>query len=237
MRAINESDSRSWADWESRDDDHNLLVKCVGYNYGPHPEQCLSQVRADRGGYGDTVAYRMRLNKEDSVLDLGSGCGFVGRAIAPQVKMLHCCDLSRSFLGFCRRELAEFANVECHLIGYADFSALREMGINKVYSTAVWIHFNFYDMVHYLTALRDLLPGGGSLYFDYADAEYLCDLDDPAFKQHAAGYRSDRTTIQTLLAYNSLPAVARALSLTGFSLEAVWNTWRDCRSVLAHKTA
>jgi hypothetical protein len=220
----------NWSSWEA-ETDHNLL----GYNFGPNPESCLDAIRQDRGGYGHTIAHRMDLTSEDIVLDIGSGCGFVGRSIAPKVKKLYCADMSRSFLGFCQRELAEFANVDCQLIDYADFASLAGNGINRVYSTAVWIHFNFYDMFHYLTALRELLPIGGTVYFDYCDAEYLPGPDQRAFKDHAAGYKADRSTIQTLLQFNSLAAVKKALEMTGFSFDAVWDTYQDCRSVLASK--
>jgi cyclopropane fatty-acyl-phospholipid synthase-like methyltransferase len=223
-----------WGQWESTND-HDLLVQCVGYNFGPNPEDRLPDIREARRGYGQSVAYRLMLTADDTVLDIGSGCGFVGRAIAPMVKALHCCDLSQSFLSFCQRELKEFTNVECHLITYADLSPLHGMGINKAYSTAVWIHFNFYDMFHYLTALSNLLPSGGMLYFDYCDAETLPGSEHRAFTEHASAYKADRTSIPALLQFNSLAAVEKALSMTGFTIDGIWNTWLECRSVLARK--
>jgi hypothetical protein len=72
----------TWRTWEAQSD-HDLLVKCAGYQYGQRPEENLRAIRDARGGYGHTVGYRMRLGKDDIVLDLGSGCGFVGRTIAP----------------------------------------------------------------------------------------------------------------------------------------------------------
>jgi hypothetical protein len=168
-------------------------------------------------------------------MDLGSGCGFVGRTIAPMVASLHCVDLSQAFLDFCQRELAEFPNVSCHLINYADFSSLRSKGINKVYSTAVWIHFNFYDVYHYLTALHGVLPRGGTVYFDYADPDGIALGAGTIFKSHAAGYFGDRTTIACQLNYNSRKAIEAALGLTGFALEEWWRTHEDCCSVLVRK--
>ena len=225
-----------WNDWEA-ETDHSLLIKCVGYNFGPNPETRLNDIREARGGYGWTVAHRMRLSKNDTVLDLGSGCGFVGRTIAPLVRHLHCADLSRSFLGFCERELAAFPNVTCHLISYADLSSLHSLGIGKVYSTAVWIHFNFYDLINYLTALNAILPIGGTVYFDYADPDGIDLETNEAFQAHAAGYRADRSRIVCLLNYNSREAVKVALDLTGFALDGWWRTHADCCSVLATKRA
>jgi len=85
--------------------DHYILVACVGYNFGPNPEEKLDDIRTSRGGYGDTVAKRLSLTPEDVVLDIGSGCGFVGRTIAPNVKHMHCVDLSPDFIGYCAKEL------------------------------------------------------------------------------------------------------------------------------------
>lgn len=223
----------TWRTWEAQDV-RNLLIKCVGYQFGERPDENLPAIRESRGAYGQTVAHRMSLRSNDVVLDLGSGCGFVGRVIAPMVKMLYCADLSHAFLEFCRHELEGFPNVSCHLIDYADLSPLHARSVSKVYSTAVWIHFNFYDMFHYLTALNALLPIGGMIYFDYADPDGI-KFGGAHFRAHAATYRGDRTTIPCLLNYNSREAVEAALDLTGFELAMWWRTHEYCCSCLVRK--
>lgn len=219
-------------DWEYKSD-HDILVACVGYNFGKNPEERLDEIRKTRGGYGWTVMDRMKLKAEDVVMDIGSGCGFVGRTIAPHVKALHCVDLSPDFLGYCSRELSGFENVSCHLIKYADFSPVAEAGINKVYSTAVWIHFNYYDLNHYLAALAETMVAGGEIYFDYADPEGIGDGDGRIFEEHYSTYRTNRATISNLVQYNGESAVRTALEKNGFKMKVRWQTGAECYSVLA----
>lgn len=223
-----------WRDWEF-ETDHHILVGCVGYQFGEKPEENLPAIRAARGAYGHTVAYRMALKKSDIVMDIGSGCGFVGRSISPYVKQLYCADLSASFLNFCTRELADLPNVATQLITYADFTPLKGKGINRAYSTAVWIHFNFYDVYHYLKGLNAILPIGGTVYFDYADPDGIRLGEGNLFRDHSAGYKSDRSTIAIQLNYNSLDAIKAALDLTGFALDQWWRTDAECCSVLIRK--
>lgn len=218
--------------WEFKSD-HDILVACVGYNFGEKPEEKLDEIRVARGGYGWTVMDRMKLGPEDVVMDIGSGCGFVGRTIAPHVRALHCVDLSPDFLDYCRRELSEFENVSWHLIDYADLAAVKGKGINKVYSTAVWIHFNFYDLNHYLAALAEVMVPGGDLYFDYADPEGIPDGDGRIFNEHFTHYRAHRAAIANLVQYNGESAVRAALRRNGFRMTARWQTDAECYSVLA----
>ncbi len=225
-----------WRDWEF-ESLHATLVACVGHQFGEQPEKNIDAIRSARGDYGDTVVHRLNLSSDDVVMDIGSGCGFVGRNIAPRVKKLFCVDLSKTFLQYCQHELAQFNNVECHLIDYADFSAVLGKGINKAYSTAVWIHFNFYDIYHYLTALNALLPVGGTVYFDYADPDGIKLGDGANFRAHSAGYRYDRSSIACCLNYNSRKAVQDALDLTGFKLVKWWRMEEDCCSVLVRKAS
>jgi cyclopropane fatty-acyl-phospholipid synthase-like methyltransferase len=218
--------------WEFKSE-HDILVACVGYNFGPNPTSVLTEIRVSRGAYGHTVANRLQLNANDVVVDIGSGCGFVGRTIAPQVKNLHCVDLSPDFLAYCKKELSEFPNVETHLIKYADYSALAGKGVNKVYSTAVWIHFNYYDLHHNLKALQSIMAPGGQLYFDYADAEGIKDGDGRIFNEHANGYFYNREAIFNLVQYNGFSAVRVALESNGFRVDERWQVDAESFAILA----
>lgn len=220
--------------WEFKSD-HDILVACVGYNFGPEPLKVLEEIRVARGGYGYTVATRMGLTKDDVVVDIGSGCGFVGRTIAPLVRQLHCVDLSLDFLAYCAKELSEFSNAATHLIKYADYSALVGKGVNKIYSTAVWIHFNYYDLYHNLTALHKILEPKGEIYFDYADPEGIKDGDSRIFTEHSTGYMHNRDSIFNLVQYNGLSAILAVLDATGFELVERWQTDAECFSVLVRK--
>jgi hypothetical protein len=220
--------------WEAKDR-HQILCACVGYNFGPNPESRIDDIRLSRAGYGRTIARRMMLGRDDVVVDIGSGCGFVGRAIAPVVRRLHCCDISADFLAFCAEELSEFPNVSTHRMHYADFSVLAHAGINRAYSSAVWIHFNFYDLYHYLNGLRDVLPVGGQLYFDYADPEGIEGPDKDAFMRHAAKYKENRESIFGLLNLNSLAAIKSLLGPLGYELRNRWHTFGLTYSLLVER--
>ena len=185
------------------------------------------------GAIGRAVQALHEAGAEDVVMDIGSGCGFVGRTIAPRVKALHCVDFSPDFLGYCSRELSEFDNVACHLIEYADFSPVAEAGINKVYSTAVWIHYNYYDLNHYLAGLAEVMAPGGEIYFDYADPEGIADGDGRIFNEHYTHYRYNRSAIANLVQYNGESAIRTALRTNGFRMKARWQTDAECFSILA----
>jgi hypothetical protein len=224
--------SRWEVDPESRND---LLIRCVGYDYGPNPIERLEDIRKGRIGYATTIAEWLSIDRSDVVLDLGSGCGFMGRAIAPTVRHLHCADVSAKFLAFCAEELQEFPNVSTHLIPYADLSSLRSAGITKVYSSAVFIHFNFYDIVIHLNALNEILPSGATVFFDFLDPAGISDDGGTLFQRHLSRYFINRSAIATLIQYNSLEAVRAAAALTGFRCQKIWQMNHEAFAAILRK--
>lgn len=217
--------------------DHALLIACVGYDFGDNPLERLEDIREARGAYGQAVFQRMKMSADDVVLDIGSGCGFTARALAPRVKTIHCADISKDFLAFAARELSPFPNAHTHLIDYANFESLRDAGITKAYSTAVFIHFNIYDLLHYFRALAAIMPVGGKLYFDYNEALSI----DPenhsggVFMQHAQGYRWDRARIFNLLHPTTLAIVEKMGALAGWKTLESWQTFEATHSVLMER--
>jgi ubiquinone/menaquinone biosynthesis C-methylase UbiE len=186
--------------------------------------------------YAATIAKWLSLGASDVVLDLGSGCGFMGRAIAPKVKQLHCADISAKFLAFCADELGEFDNVSTHLITYADLSPLPEGGITKAYSSAVFIHFNFYDIVVHLNALNRVLARGATLFFDFLDPSGIEDGAGWLFRRHMSYYFYDRGEIATLVQYNSSEAVRTAAQMTGFRCERIWQMNGEAFAAILRKS-
>jgi ubiquinone/menaquinone biosynthesis C-methylase UbiE len=214
----------------------DLLIACVGrQNFGPRPAERIDEIRKHLGGYGRQVAEALSLTQNDVVLDMGSGCGFMARAIAPQVKQIHCADINADFLAFCKHELADIRNVAYHQIEYSEFSSLHGLGINKVYSTSVWIHFNFYDMVLNLRALNVLLPLGGMLYFDFLDACSIKSGDRRGFSAALQSYAANRERIALLMQYNSTNIVETAAELTGFSVRRILPVAQECYSAVFAK--
>jgi cyclopropane fatty-acyl-phospholipid synthase-like methyltransferase len=222
--------------WEVDPESRNgLLIRCVGHDYGPNPIERLDDIRRDRMRYASTIAEWLSIDPNDIVLDLGSGCGFMGRAIAPVVRHLHCADISPKFLAFCTEELAEFPNVTTHLVSYADLSSLRSAGITKIYSSAVFIHFNFYDIVIYLNALSEILPIGGTVFFDFLDPAGITKARQSLFHRHLSYYFLDRTEIATLIQYNSLETVRAAAEMTGFRCQKIWQMSEEAYAAILTK--
>jgi cyclopropane fatty-acyl-phospholipid synthase-like methyltransferase len=95
------------------------------------------------------------------VIDLGSGCGFIADALAPDVAHLWCADISKSFLDYAKKVTQKHANVTCQQIEFGKLSGLPQ--VTARYSVAVFIHFNLYDCYLYLTQCYNCLESNGRL--------------------------------------------------------------------------
>jgi cyclopropane fatty-acyl-phospholipid synthase-like methyltransferase len=177
--------------WNFEGDSAFHALGVHGLTEGLSPE--LEVVAKNRHDRADHIHGLMKFDRDDIVLDMGSGMGFMAERIAPKVKKLHCADISESFLAMCKSRTARNANVETHLISYADLKALKGKGINKVYSALLFIHFNFYDFTFYLKELHEVLEPGGMLFFDYNDGDtYVYDNEKDSFIEHLKIYREVR---------------------------------------------
>ena len=153
----------------------------------------LSLVAQNRQQRANHIATLLRLLPQDVVLDLGSGMGFMAQHLAPQVKQLHCADISETYLQSCRERVGNLTNVSLHHIAFADLKTLRRKGITKAYSALLFIHFNTQEALLYLQELHKVLPQGGLLFFDFNDGElfHFDNLQD-SFNSHIADYRRRR---------------------------------------------
>ena len=172
--------------WNYEDEESKLLA--IG---APNPD--FEAIVALRHARKNELVGRLSLRTTDRVLDLGSGMGFIAEVVAPCVAKLYCTDVSDTFLADCRKRCASFQNIEIHKINYADCSPVYGKEINKVYSTLLFIHFNFYDFVLYLQELNKVMIKGGLLYFDYNDGDRF-NFSEPSesFNQHLALYKEHR---------------------------------------------
>jgi hypothetical protein len=149
-------------------EDRNAKLLALGASDGRTVD--FEKMVQERHARGPEIVSRLQLGTgQDIVVDLGSGMGLVGEAIAPHVSQLHCCDISDVFLADCQARLARFPHVRYHQIAYADLSVLQGIGINKGYATLLFIHFNFYDLILYLMAINRIMARGGLFYFDFND--------------------------------------------------------------------
>ena len=169
---------------------------------------------------------QLAFRPDDLVVDLGSGMGFVAEAVAPLVNTLYCVDISPSFLEDARARLEskDVWNVEYILTDYADFSKAFTRRVTKIYSLAVFIHFNYYDFLYYLVECNRILHHGGLLYFDFNDGDRFV-LQDPtdSFNSHIPLYKRDRKDwIFGCMHMGSVTGLRNMAPQVGFSLEATY---------------
>lgn len=204
------------------EDAHKVLIACVGHNFGPNPEENLDEIRRGRQGRGVKVIQQLQLNASHDVADLGSGCGFVDRPIAPKVKTLTCIDISPSFLNYCKNELSSFTNVAYCLAKYGKFPGIDDASLDAIFSTAVFIHFNYYDFVIYLREIARVLRENGTFLVEILNADVLHMGVEAPFVEHLRNYPSSREThIFNVLQPFSLTALRNLAPQIGFFVERV----------------
>ena len=166
-----------------------MLCTCIGPKWGDAPEEKIQEIRQSRYAFGKRLCSKLDINSNDTVLDFGSGCGFVSRAFCQAAAKVHCADLNPEFLRFTRNELSMFPDTEFHHITYASIPQIKDESIDKIVSTAVFIHFLYYDILFNLIELNRVLKPGGLLYFDILDGDAI-DLHNPAaIKNHITIYK------------------------------------------------
>jgi cyclopropane fatty-acyl-phospholipid synthase-like methyltransferase len=207
--------------WEFQD--ASAKLQALGIHHLGVPDDADAAVKLvaeDRDGRADRIAKLLQLEPHDVLLDLGSGMGFMAKRLAPTVQRVHCADISEVYLADCRQAVADLNNVECHLIPYADLTALKGKGVSKVLSTLLFIHFNFYDFVYYLRGIGEILNSGGLVFLDFNDGDRF-DLHnkDDSFNSHLGLYRAHHVEWGFgFMQMNSLTTLRHLIPQLGFEL-------------------
>jgi cyclopropane fatty-acyl-phospholipid synthase-like methyltransferase len=119
----------------------------------------------NREQMADLLAALFCLDSTQRGFEIGSGEGVVAKHLALRCRSLDCADISDSFLVKAQQTCEGNNNIRFHKIAtdYLDFleSNVYEFG----YSLNVFIHFNAYDIFHYLKSVRKLLKSGGAFFF------------------------------------------------------------------------
>ncbi|MCJ7443825.1 MAG: class I SAM-dependent methyltransferase [Methanotrichaceae archaeon] len=208
-------DSINW----NCDSMNSMLKALIGNQYGENPEEQLDKIRADKKVTADIYDSFLKFERSDRVIDLGSGTGFLTHWIAPKVSKIWCLDISKSFNNFAKNELKEFLNVECSVIEYGNLSCVYNQKIDKIFSTGVFIHFNFYDFVVYLKEISKVLDKGGLFAFDIANAENLNLKSAPSyFFDGLDAYKEDRSRILGLMNWTGISVVTNLAEQLGFEI-------------------
>ena len=211
------NDHRNWDYSDPREKLYQLGT------WGIHPSD-INLIAAQRHDRADRIAGLLALEKRDVLLDLGSGMGFMAQRLAPRVHTLHCADISEVYLADCRAAVADRANVEFHLIPFADLSALQGKGVSKVLSTLLFIHFNFYDMVYYLQELHKIANPGALVFLDFNDGDrFVLGSASDSFNDHITDYRRRRGEWQFgCMQMSSWTLLRNLLPQVGFETLAVY---------------
>jgi cyclopropane fatty-acyl-phospholipid synthase-like methyltransferase len=209
----------SWSQFQS---DRELLRSVVGHAYGPEPERRIDDIRRDRRAHADRIMGFLDVGPEDVVVDFGSGVGFIAEWIAPRARRVLCLDIGEHHLEYTRRHLSGHPNVEFHLISYADLSCLRGKGVTKFFASAVFIHFNLWDIAVHLRRIFDVLDEGGRAYANIMNSDGLDVMAQPLFRTQLERYERSRSPTY-LVTWNSAAAVTSVAESIGFSVEQVWS--------------
>ena len=89
-------------------------------------------------------------NKDDVVLDIGCGAGFLAKFLNDKVKEIHCLDTSEKYLQTARQNNAGNKNVHFYLLGperYTDISVLPNIKFTKILCLSVVQYYNHRDEV------------------------------------------------------------------------------------------
>jgi ubiquinone/menaquinone biosynthesis C-methylase UbiE len=128
--------------------------------------QTEEQLAAHGKKHAKYVVEGLRINKNDTVLDIGCGVGRVGREVAPHAGKWIGVDVSANMVAITRDRLQALDNVEAHAVSGADLAPIPDASIDKMYCHAVFIHMDKEDFYSYLVDARRVLKPGGLFYFD-----------------------------------------------------------------------
>jgi cyclopropane fatty-acyl-phospholipid synthase-like methyltransferase len=202
--------------------DRLVQLKVVGGTaFGSDVDEALVKLREFKNFEASVSARDLDLGAGDVIAEIGSGYGFWATATAPLVRKVICLDISPDLMELCRLEVASRPNVDCHLIAPGDLSCLQSTGVNKVYSAGVFIHFNLYDIVVYLKQIFELLPPGGRLMFNIANADCDTLFDFDQWQLAVEWYRQNKTRLFELMYFNSPTTVTKIAGRIGFELERI----------------
>jgi ubiquinone/menaquinone biosynthesis C-methylase UbiE len=202
--------SKHWIDLPEHDV-RMMLIALIGHEFGLEPEKRIPEIRESRKNYINYIADKCQIDKEDIVIDLGSGCGFGTYWLAQRARHVQGCDISPSYIKFASKECSSLKNVSFHLIESRHLDFLEKDSVDVVCSSSVFIHLNLYDIFWYFNEFKRVVKPGGRIWVDVADSESL-DLSEPNrngefFLRHAKSYNEDPLSLGGIMNWNSIQSV------------------------------
>ncbi len=102
----------------------------------------------------------------DTVLEIGSGVGRVGWAMAPICGNWIGCDISKRMLVHAQHRLAAFDNVRFVHLSDPKLSGIPDSSVDVVYCTNVLAHLDEMERWQYVSESHRVLRLGGRIYID-----------------------------------------------------------------------
>lgn len=200
--------------WNSKDK-NKLLDLLVGDTYNYDPDKRLEKIVENKFYESQNIKKYLDLNKNDIVVDLGSGCGFIANHIADFVNQVKCVDISNDFLEYNKKVNQDKQNIKYVQINFGNFLSVGKF--NKLYSTAVFIHFNLYDCFLYLDEIYNNLDDSGKIVFDILNIKHL-DINSAKWKRHINGYKKDRNKLFAYLYYHNPTDIINIAEQIGYTV-------------------
>ncbi|MDA3933999.1 MAG: class I SAM-dependent methyltransferase [Gammaproteobacteria bacterium] len=210
----------------SLDDQRQMLISLVGFEFGQQPEQQVDLIRASRRRYAARFVRQAGINSHHNVLEIGSGCGFGTGLLAQRAASVIACDISPAYLDYARQECQQYQTIQFRHIENRSLHGINDHSIDAVVSISVFIHLNLYDIYWYLLECHRVLKPGGRVCFDFSDEHMLFRtnllrrqrqaMQDQVFLEHCQDYRSDHHQLFALLQWNSEEGICQVAKRCGF---------------------
>ena len=151
------------------DSKKSMLNKFVGDHYSS--TNGLEEIVNNKKHEANRVIQILNLNNQKTVIDFGSGPGYIAFHVAQNVKKLYCIDVSQSFLDEASNYNQSLHNIDYIKVNFSDFNKVPH--VDSIYCLALFIHFTLYDIFSHLSGMFDCLNSGGELFFDILSDEYI----------------------------------------------------------------
>lgn len=213
-------------EWEADNNEAEMLDRLVGDHYDE--PNGLDTLNHNKFHEAQRVIRIFNLSNSSSVVDFGSGAGYIAYHVAPTVEKLYCVDVSKSFLATASAFNKKHSNVEYINIPFAGFSNIPQ--VDKIYCLALFIHFTMYDIFNHLTGFYNCLSPGGEVFFDTLSDEYI-DFNSKKWLSTTVKTISKPYSNFTNVKYNNSLVIIKMLKNIGF---VVVDTFDDANHSFFH---
>ena len=199
----------------------DMYAQLVGDFYGPTPEAIKQEISESRQKIAISILKNLDVQPEHKIMDLGSGMGDMALAVASKVNHLYCVDISQSFLSVARDRCKFLRNVSFHHLASFNFDFLENGTLDAIYSHAVFIHLNVYDIILYFKSFKKVLKEGGKVYIDFTTSDTVDFMSAQNLKDHVQFYERDKNSLPHLLSFHSRQSIVKIAKSFGLHVQTI----------------